>query len=63
MLKNEFTDMCKLDEIVSGESNGVYVITSNVSSNIRVHDLAKYCEGLSKESSQLLDNELKMFYR
>lgn len=51
MLKDEFTDICKLNEIVSNKDNAVYVITSSGSSNIRVHDLAKYCEELSKESS------------
>lgn len=35
MLKDEFTDICKLNEIVSNKDNAVYVMTSSGSPNVK----------------------------
>lgn len=63
MLKTKFKNIYELDEIVSNEANGVYVVPSSESTNIRVRDLVKYCRENSKESSQLSKKEIEKFCR
>lgn len=51
MLRTDLKKISKLDEIVSREANGFYVVSSKRDRSIRIRDLVEYCNKNSKESS------------
>lgn len=63
MPKYEFKKYVELDEIVSIEANGVYVVSSKNDRSIRIRDLVEYCNENFIESSKLSKDEIAQFYR
>lgn len=63
MSKSHFKEYVELDEIVSSETNGIYVISSKNDRGIRIHDLVEYCNENFIESSKLSKDEIAQFYR
>lgn len=61
MSKYEFKKYVELDEIVSIEANGVYVVSSKNDRGIRIRELVEYCNKNSKESSKLSKEEITQF--